>query len=554
MSVKEEILATSYYEKAGEGKTWSGYPVKEFYGPDDLTGKDYHKEIGDPGEYPYTRGIHRNMYRGRLWTRREVCGLGSAADTNERVKFLIKEGAGGPNVIVDLPGELGIDADHPLAIEEAGRAGVSLNSQRDMEILTADIPLEKISFSLIVASTSALALLPQYFVEAERRGIEFCNLRGSIQNDPVHLRYCGFRPANPLDLAVKTAVDIIEYCARCVKQWYPTTINLYDLREQGINAAQEVAFGFGIGLIYVDKALERGLTIDDFAPRLTFYCSSHIDFFEEVAKLRAARRLWAKIMKERYGAKDPRSLKFRFAVHTAGCSLVPQQPLNNIIRIAYEALAAVLAGVQSLHCCAYDEPICLPTEASHRLAIRTQQILAYETGVANASDPLGGSYYVEALTDQIEAEAARLLKEIEAQGGMYQAVATGWLDRELEKAALEEQRRVENKERLMVGANVFQIPPESETPGGVQRIPEGKGEEIAAGVRKLRQERNNLGVRKALESLCRAAERGEKENLIPHVMECLKAEATMGEIMGTIREVYGYAYDPFGVLDSPFKL
>jgi methylmalonyl-CoA mutase N-terminal domain/subunit len=421
-----------------------------------------------------------------------------------------------------------------------------------MVALLEDIPLDKTSFSLIVAATTAEVMFAQYLAEAERRGIDFKNLRGSVQNDPIHLRYCGFEPANPPELGRKTGVDIIEYCARYVPQWYPTTINLYDLREQGITAAQEIAFGFGIGLIYVDGVLERGLSIDDFAPRLTFYVSAHIDFLEEIAKMRAARRLWAKIMKERYGAKNPRSWQFRFAVHTAGCSLVPQQPLNNIIRVAYEALAAVLGGVQSLHCCSYDEPIALPTEQSHLLAMRTQQILAYETGVASVSDPMGGSYYIETLTNLLEEEALKILQQIEENGGMMKAITSGWLDREMEKAALEEQRRVETREHLLVGANILRMPPEKSTPGGVQRIPSHIEDKVIAEVHRLKKERSQLTWRQAIDNLKRRAEKGEKENLIPSVMNCVKAGATLGEIMGVIRQAYGYSYDPMGVLESPF--
>lgn len=543
---------STYYEKFERAKTWSGYDLKEFYAPQDIERIDYKKTVCDPGEYPFTRGIHQNMYRGRVWTRREVCGLGSARETNERIKFLLREGAGGPNVIVDCPGELGLDADHPRAEGEVGVTGVSINSLEDMVALLEDIPLDKTSFSLIVAATTAEVMFAQYLAEAERRGIDFKNLRGSVQNDPIHLRYCGFEPANPPELGRKTGVDIIEYCARYVPQWYPTTINLYDLREQGITAAQEIAFGFGIGLIYVDGVLERGLSIDDFAPRLTFYVSAHIDFLEEIAKMRAARRLWAKIMKERYGAKNPRSWQFRFAVHTAGCSLVPQQPLNNIIRVAYEALAAVLGGVQSLHCCSYDEPIALPTEQSHLLAMRTQQILAYETGVASVSDPLGGSYYIETLTNLLEEEALKILQQIEENGGMMKAITSGWLDREMEKAALEEQRRVETREHLLVGANILRMPPEKSTPGGVQRIPSHIEDKVIAEVHRLKKERSQLTWRQAIDNLKRRAEKGEKENLIPSVMNCVKAGATLGEIMGVIRQAYGYSYDPMGVLESPF--
>ncbi len=360
----------SYYEKPQSAKTWSGYDVQELYTPDDLVKNDYKKNIGDAGDYPFTRGLHRNMFRGRYWTRREVVGIGSPADTHARAAFCFEQGGSGLNTIADVTYEMGLDVDHPWAENEVGLTGVNITSVKDMETLVGDIPLDKVSWSLITASTAAAATMAQYVVVAQQKNYDISLLRGSIQNDPIHFRYCGFRPACPLDLSVKLGSDVMEYCTRHMPKFYYTTVNMYDLREQGINAHQEVAYGFGIAMCYIDELLRRGLHIDDFAPRFTFYVSCHVDFFEEIAKIRAARRMWARLIKEKYGAKDPRSMQFRFAVHTAGCSLVPQQPLNNIVRIAYEALAAVLGGVQSLHCCSYDEPMCLPTEKGHLQALR----------------------------------------------------------------------------------------------------------------------------------------------------------------------------------------
>ena len=547
-----EGLLASYFEKAKQAATWSGLPLRESYGPADRRDADYAKEVGDPGEYPFTRGVHRNMYRGRYWTKREVCGLGSPKDTNERMRYLAEEGGGGLNPIVDHACFLGLDADHPLAVEEVGVTGVHICCLPDMEALTEGIPLDKVSMSLIAASCVAPLILAQYLVVAEQRGIDQACLRGTIQNDPIHMRYCGARPAVPTDLALKTAVDTIEYSARHLPYWNPTTVNLYDLREQGITAAQEIAFAFGIAQLYVDGTLERGLKIDDFAPRLAFYVSAHIDFFEEIAKMRAARRIWAQLMKEKYGAQDPRSMKFRFAVHTAGCSLVPQQPLNNVIRIAYEALAAVLGGVQSLHCCAYDEPIALPSEEAHRLALRTQQILSYETGVAGVADPLGGSYYIEALTDRLEEATRRVMQQVEEQGGMLAALNSGWLDREMEKAALERQRELECGEKIIVGVNAYVTEQEKETPGGVQRIPRQSCAEQVAAVARLRRERDQAAVRRAIDHLRAEIDKGPKHNLIPAIQQCVKAYATNGEILGTIRMAYGHSYDPLGILQPAF--
>lgn len=545
-------MEDAYFEKPGRLETWSGLPVKDKYSPDDTAHLDYRAEVGDPGEYPYTRGIHADMYRGKYWTRREVCGYGTASDTNKRLKFQIKEGVGGLNVILDIPSHMGIDPDHPRAHNEIGATGCNLCTIEDMEDLLEGIPVEKTSMSLITTSCSTPVILAQYIAVAERRGIDASCLRGTIQNDPIHFRYCGFRPAVPLKLALKTGVDCIEYTTRHMPHWYNTTVNMYDLREQGIDAPQEVAFGLGMAMCYIDGTLERGLNIDQFAPRMAFYCSSHIDFFEEVAKLRAARKLWAKILKEKYGAKDPRSLKFRFAVHTAGCSLVPQQPLNNTIRVAYEAMAAVFAGVQSLHCCSYDEPIALPTEESQLLALRTQQILAYETGVARVADPLGGSYYVESLTRMIEEKAEGILKQIEELGGMYEAMRAEWVDREMEKAALRRQQELEERGQIVVGVNAFVSEPEGETPGGVHRIPPETTEKQVRRISELKERRDSSRVMKALGTVRERARGGEKTNLMPEIIEAVKAYATLGEIVGTMREAFGYDYDPLKVIENPF--
>jgi methylmalonyl-CoA mutase N-terminal domain/subunit len=540
----------AYYGKPRSARTWSGYDVKEIYTPGDRVGRDYGERVADAGQYPFTRGIHGNMFRGRYWTRREVIGMGSPADTHERVKVLADHGGSGLNTIADITYEMGLDADHPWAVNEVGLTGVNISHIRDMEVLTEGIPLDKVSWSLITASPSAAATMAQYVAVAQGRGYDIRGLRGSVQNDPIHFRYCGFRPACPLDLSIRLGCDVMEYCTREMPKWYYTTVNMYDLREQGVTAPQEVAFGMGIAMIYIDELIRRGLSIDEFGPRFTFYVSCHIDLFEEVAKIRAARRLWARLMKERYGAKDPRSMQFRFAVHTAGCSLVPQQPLNNIVRISYEALAAVLGGVQSLHCCSYDEPICLPTESGHLQALRTQQVLAYETGVCNVADPLGGSYYVEELTDKIEEEVLKIMKQVEEVGGMEEAIRTEWLDREFEKEALQRQKEIDGGERLMVGVNIFTTEPETETPLGVQRIPsESAGRQIEE-TRELRRTRDAGRLKESIRRLRGDAE--EKRNVLAAMIEATKAFATTGELLGTVRMAMGYSYDPMEILESPF--
>lgn len=550
MEVNWDNYLKAYYEKPRSAKTWSGYEAKEIYGPKDRVGKDYEEWIADAGQYPYTRGIHPNMFRGRYWTRREVIGIGSPADTHERLKVLTDHGGSGLNTIADITYEMGLDADHPWAMNEVGLTGVNISHIRDMETLTKGIPLDKVSWSLITASPVASVTMAQYIAVAQNRQYDIRELRGSVQNDPIHFRYCGFRPACPLDLSIRLGCDVMEYCTRNMPKWYYTTVNLYDLREQGITAPQEVAFGFGIAIIYIDELIRRGLSIDEFAPRFTFYVSSHIDLFEEVAKIRAARRLWARLVKEKYGAKDPRSMQFRFAVHTAGCSLVPQQPLNNIVRISYEALAAVLAGVQSLHCCSYDEPICLPTEKGHLQALRTQQILAYETGVCNVADPLGGSYYVETLTDKIEEEVLKIMNQVDNVGGMEEAIRTEWLDREFEKAALQYQKEIDGGERLVVGVNIFTTEPETQTPLGVQRIHSESAKRQIEETRELKRNRNPKLLKDSIKRLREDA--GERRNVIPAMVEATKAYATTGELMGTVRMAMGYSYDPMNILQSPF--
>jgi methylmalonyl-CoA mutase N-terminal domain/subunit len=545
-----EDYLKAYYDKPQSTRTWSGYEVKEAYTPEDRADEDYHKDIGDPGAFPFTRGIHRDMFRGRYWTRREVVGIGSPEDTHQRAAFCFEQGGTGLNTIADITYEMGLDPDHPRAQDEVGLTGVNISSLQDMETLVGDIPLDQVSWSLITASTAAAPTMAQYVAVAQKKGYDIGRLRGSIQNDPVHFRYCGFRPACPLDLSIKLGSDVMEFCTKHMPQWYYTTLNMYDLREQGITAPQEIAFGFGIAMCYIDELLRRGLDIDAFAPRFTFYVSCHIDFFEEIAKIRAARRMWARLMKEKYGAREPRSMQFRFAVHTAGCSLIPQQPLNNLVRISFEALAAVLGGVQSLHCCSYDEPMCLPTEKGHLQALRTQQIIAYETGVTNVSDPLGGSYYIESLTDKMEEEALKEMQRVQELGGMEEAIRTEWLDRQFDEQGVKRQREIDNGDKLLVGVNVFASEPETETPMGVQRISEQSARKQIEDVIRLKKNRDAGKLSEAIQRLREDAQ--ENRNTLPAMIEATRACATTAELLGTVRQVYGYSYDPLDVIPSPF--
>jgi methylmalonyl-CoA mutase, N-terminal domain len=548
---QDEALLRAYFEKMERPTTWSGLPTKPFYSPSDIGDLDYRRDLNDPGEFPYGRGVYADMYRGRLWTRREVCGFGSARDTNQRMRFQITQGVSGLSIIDDNNGSLTIDADHPMAVAEAGLQGVSVNSLRDMEELFDGIPIDKVSVSFDLSGLDCIVWMAMYVAVACKRGVDLAALRGTIQNDTLHFQFCGYGNSCPVDLGLKSSVDIIEFCARQMPLWYTGNANLYDMRENGLDAPQEVAFGLSLAATYIEKAVERGLDVDEIAPRRAFYCSSHIDFFEEVAKLRAARRMWSRLMRDRFGAKDPRSLQFRFGVHTAGVSLYSQQPLNNAIRIAYEALAAVLAGAQSIHTCSYDEPIGLPTETSQSLAIRTQQIIAYETGAARVADPLGGSWYVESLTNQIESKARELMTEIEKQGGMVAAIKSGWVLRELESAALRCQTEIENGEKIVVGVNAFRSAREASTPGGVHQAPAGQGEAIAASVRELRRSRDQRQVAEALLRLHDRARGGNQVNLLPALIDTAGAYATLGEMMGTIRVAYGQPYDPMGVLEPP---
>ena len=540
----------AYYEKPQSTRTWSGFEVKEIYRPRDRPAENYDENVADAGQYPFTRGIHSNMFRGRFWTRREVVGIGSPADTHERAAYCFENGGTGLNTIADVTCEMGLDPDHPWARSEVGLTGVNISSIKDMETLVGDIPLDRVSWSVITASTAAAASMAQYVAVARNKGYDISGLRGSIQNDPIHFRYCGFRPACPLDLSIKLGSDVMEFCTKEMPKWYYTTVNMYDLREQGITAPQEVAFGFGIAMCYIDELIRRGLDIDEFAPRFTFYVSCHIDFFKEIAKIRAARRMWARLLKEKYGAKDPRSMQFRFAVHTAGCSLLPQQPLNNLVRISYEALAAVLGGVQSLHCCSYDEPMCLPTEKGHLQALRTQQIIAYETGVTNVADPLGGSYFVESLTDRVEQEALKIMREVEELGGMEECIRTEWLDRQFEREAVKRQEEMDQGEKLVVGVNIFDTEQETATPLGVQRVAEQSARQQIEDVIALKKSRNRHKLTEAIRRLRDDAVEGR--NTLPAMIEATQAYATTSELLGTVRQVFGYPYDPMEIIESPF--
>ncbi|MEM3710877.1 MAG: methylmalonyl-CoA mutase family protein [Thermoprotei archaeon] len=522
-----------------EKSTLSGITLKEYYTPTDLDGFNYHSRLGDPGVYPYTRGIHTNMYRGKIWTIRQFSGFGTPSDTNRRFKYLLTHGESGLSVAFDMPTLMGYDPDDPLSKGEVGREGVSVSSIVDMEELFSGIPLDRVSVSMTI-NGPAIVLLALYIVAAERQGVPEDKLMGTIQNDILKEYIAQKEFIFPPQPSVRLVVDTFEYCSKYMPKYNFISVSGYHIREAGADAVQELAFTLADAITYVDEAVKRGLNVDSFAPRISFFFDSHVDFFEEIAKFRAARRMWAKIMRERFGAKDERSTKLRFHVQTAGVSLTAQQPLNNVVRVAYEALAAVLGGAQSLHTNALDEALALPTEEAAKLAVRTQQILALETGVANVADPLGGSYYIEWLTDEVERRAWKLIDEIEAQGGVIKCIENGWFQRQIADSAYRYQRSIENRSRLQVGVNCYKEEDRVKVP--ILRIDPKIEQAQVERVKRLRATRDNRAVEEKLEELRRAAR--SKRNLVPYVIECVRVSATLGEIVNALKQVFGEYTEP----------
>jgi methylmalonyl-CoA mutase N-terminal domain/subunit len=532
-----------FKERMEEFTTLSDIKVKRVYTPTDISNMEYFEKLGLPGEYPFTRGIHATMYRGRLWTMRMFSGYGSPEDTNRRLKYLIAHGETGLSLAFDYPTLVGIDADDPAASGEVGVCGVSVSSLRDMEIIYDGIDMGSVTTNMTI-NPPAPILLSMYVATAEKQGVTYDKIGGTTQNDPLKEFIAQKSYVFPPEPAVKISMDVIEWSVKNLPLWNPISISGYHIREAGATAVQELAFTLADGIEYVRQLINRGMDIDDFAHRLSFFFDAHINFFEEIAKFRAARRMWAKIMKEWFNAKKERSLWMRFHTQTAGVSLTAQQPFNNIVRTTIEALAAVLGGTQSLHTNALDEPFRVPSEFGAKIALRTQQIIAYETGVADVVDPLAGSYYVEWLTDEIEQQAWRYIDRIEKMGGMLEAVKKGYPQREVTEASYRFQREVEENKRFIVGVNIF-IEAEQEE---IRNVPllDINQEEIERRqierLRKLRSERNNEAVSSALNELRRAAERSE--NVMPYILEAVKKYATLGEIMNTLKEVYGVWIEP----------
>ncbi|ANE41796.1 methylmalonyl-CoA mutase [Fervidobacterium sp. SC_NGM5_O18] len=534
----EEVVAKSIAkvpERKSPFMSTSGYEIKRVYTPEDIQDLDYVEDLGFPGDYPYTRGVQPTMYRARFWTMRQYAGFGTAEESNKRYKYLLQQGQTGLSVAFDLPTQIGYDSDDPMAEGEVGRVGVAIDSLEDMEILFDGIPLDQVSTSMTINST-AMILLAMYIAVAEKQGVSQDKLSGTIQNDILKEYIARGTYIYPPEPSMRLITDIFEYCSKYMPKWNPISISGYHIREAGSTAVQEVAFTLADGIAYVEAAIKKGLDPNVFGKRLSFFFAAHNNFLEEIAKFRAARRLWAKIMKNRFGVTDPEAMKLRFHTQTGGSTLTAQQPLNNIIRVTIQALAAVLGGTQSLHTNSYDEALGLPTEESARIALRTQQIIAYESGVADTIDPLGGSYVVEAMTNEIEKRAMEYIEKIDQMGGMVKAIESGYVQKEIHESAYKHQLAVEKGEEIIVGVNKFQIEEDLKQTQILKVDPELEKKQKER-LKKLKERRDNEKVKKLLNKIKEVA--ATDENLFPYVLEAVKAYATVGEISNALREVFG---------------
>ncbi|MGQ9582237.1 MAG: acyl-CoA mutase large subunit family protein [Thermoplasmatota archaeon] len=539
----EETTLKEYVRRAPERRqrfvTCSGREVRRLYAPDDLQGFDYIKKLGFPGEYPFTRGIHPTMYRGQLWTMREFSGFGTAEDTNRRFKYLLAHGETGLSIAFHLPTIYGYDSDHDFSRGEIGKCGVAIDSLRDFEILFSGIPMDKVTTSMTI-NAPASVLLAMYIAVAKQQGVSPKLISGTIQNDILKEYMAQKSYIFPPKPSMRLITDIMAYCSREVPRWNTISISGYHIREAGSTALQELAFTLADGMEYVKAGVEAGLKVDAFAPRLSFFFNAHNDVFEEVAKYRAARRIWATVMRERFRAKNPRSWWMRFHTQTAGCSLTAQQPENNIVRVALQALAAVLGGTQSLHTNSMDEAWALPSEKAVRIALRTQQILAHESGAANTIDPLGGAYFIEELTDEMEEGAYRYFDRIERLGGVIPAIEKGFFQQEIADSAYRYQKEIESGDRVIVGVNQYKMDEEIKIP--LLKVVKRVERTQLARLRATRKSRDNKRVGELLAGLRHAAE--GTENLMPHILRCVEAYATIGDICGVLREVWGEYEEP----------
>ena len=520
--------------------TVSAEAVNPFYGPDDTAGLDYGRDLGFPGEYPFTRGVYPTMYRGRFWTMRQFSGFGTARDTNQRYHYLLDHGQTGLSVAFDMPTIMGYDSDHPRAEGEVGRCGVAIDSLRDIEMLFDGIDLSKITTSMTINAPASI-LLAFYLCAGEKRGVPFDRMGGTIQNDILKEYIAQKSWIFPPEPSMRIITDIMAFCSGRVPRWNTISISGYHIREAGSTAVQELAFTLADGFAYVEAGIRAGLDVDDFAPRLSFFFNAHLDFFEEIAKYRAARRIWAKRMRETYGAKDPRSWLCRFHTQTAGCSLTAQQPENNIVRTAFQALSAVLGGTQSLHTNSMDETLALPSEKAVRIALRTQQLIAYETGVVNTIDPLAGSYFIEAKTREMEEKAQEYFRRVDELGGVVKAIEAGFFQREIGRSAYEYQKAVERERKIVVGVNRFQIEDEKIDIPILRIDPQVEIEQRSA-VRKVRADRDNDKAARELARLKTTA--ASEDNLMPVILDCARCYCTEGEIIGTLKDVFGEYLEP----------
>jgi len=531
---ENKTLKPTKNERQKKFENLSGIEIKSLYTPEDIKNIDYNVDLGEPGEYPFTRGAYPNMYRGRLWTMRQFAGFGTAAQTNERYKFLLEHGTTGLSVAFSLHTIYGYEADDEKSLGEVGKEGVSIDTLKDMETLFNGIDLSKISTSMTINAPASI-LLAMYIVTAEKQGHSADKLRGTIQNDILKEYIAQKSWIFPPEPSMRLIIDTIEYCIKNVPQWYTISISGYHIREAGSTAVQELAFTLADGFAYVEAAMARGLDVDDFAPRLSFFFNSHNNFFEEICKYRAARRIWAKRLKNKFGAKKKESMRLRFHTQTAGVSLSAQEPENNIARVTIQGLAAVLGGTQSLHTNSFDEALCLPTEKAAKIALRTQQIIANESGAADTVDPLAGSYYVEWLTNKMEEEAEQYFEKIQALGGVIPAIKANFFQKEIANSSYKYQREIENKDRIIVGVNDFQLREACATP--LLKIDEKVGEEQIKILQSVRDQRSNSQVQEKLEKLKQAAE--GTENLMPYIMDAIREYASIGEVMTTLKEVFG---------------
>ncbi len=512
----------------------SNIPVERLYTPWDVANLDYGNDLGFPGEFPFTRGVQPTMYRGRFWTMRQYAGFGSARESNERYRYLLQQGQTGLSVAFDLPTQAGYDSDHPLSMGEVGKVGVAIDSIEDMRVLFDSIPLDKVTTSMTI-NAPATVLLAMYLAIAEEQSVPFDKVGGTVQNDilkEITVRGQYIYPPKP---SMRLTVDLIDYCFKNVPKWNSISISGYHIREAGSTAGQEMAFTLADGIAYVQACVERGMAVDSFAPRLSFFFNSFTNVLEEVAKFRAGRRYWARVMKERFGAKDPRSMMMRYHVQTGGVTLTAQQPLNNVVRVALQAYAAALGGCQSLHTNSYDEALCLPTQDAVTVALRTQQIVAEESGAADTIDPLAGSYFVEAMTDKIEAEIDDYIKKIDAMGGTLTAIEQGFVQREIQNSAYRFQREIESTERVYVGINKYTM--EEPPPTNLLKVDMSVGEVEAAKLKKMRAGRDAGKWKAALDHLREVSQ--SDQNVMPAVIEAVKAKATVGEICDVWRSIYG---------------